>query len=176
MTIFRTFTDAEREALKLHGLSTEGPSQLSDAFVLGMRYALKTPTESAIDPRTRKCRKCGGAMKPGKAMGQTVECSDEGTCSPAGPGKLIDCMKCEVCGWSVTAGAGETVALCARGVMGTAPALPRSDSKEAADGIEAVLAERNYPGSSKAAGRAGWEAAFRWLRARGVEEVPDAQA
>jgi hypothetical protein len=50
------------------------------------------------------CRKCGGAMKAGKAMAQTVDCSDEGTCSPAGPGKLIDCMKCERCGWSVTAG------------------------------------------------------------------------
>lgn len=50
------------------------------------------------------CRKCGGAMKLGKAMGQTLDCSDEGTCSPAGPGKLIDCMKCEACGWSVTAG------------------------------------------------------------------------
>lgn len=50
------------------------------------------------------CRKCGGAMKPGKAMAQTMDCSDEGTCSPAGPGKLIDCMKCERCGWSVTAG------------------------------------------------------------------------
>lgn len=50
------------------------------------------------------CRKCGGAMKLGKAMGQTLDCSDEGTCSPAGPGKLIDCMKCEACGWSVTSG------------------------------------------------------------------------
>ncbi len=39
MTIFRTFTDAEREALTLHGLDTDGPSQLSDAFVLGLRHA-----------------------------------------------------------------------------------------------------------------------------------------
>ena len=52
----------------------------------------------------RACRKCGGAMKPGKAMQQTVDCGDEGTCSPAGPGVLIDCMKCERCGWSVTPG------------------------------------------------------------------------
>lgn len=55
--------------------------------------------------RPQSCRKCGGAMKPGKAMQQTVDCSDEGTCSHAGPGRLIDCMKCERCGWSVTAAA-----------------------------------------------------------------------
>lgn len=41
MTQFRTFTDAERAALKLHGLGTHGPSQLSDAFVLGLRFAAK---------------------------------------------------------------------------------------------------------------------------------------
>lgn len=50
------------------------------------------------------CRKCGGAMKPGKAMGQTMDCSDEGTCSPAGPGKMVDCMKCMKCRWSVSVG------------------------------------------------------------------------
>ncbi|GAB3763660.1 hypothetical protein GCM10028796_17560 [Ramlibacter monticola] len=64
-----------------------------------------TATASGV----QACRKCGGAMKPGKAMGQTMDCSDEGTCSPAGPGKLIDCMKCERCGWSVTAGVGESL-------------------------------------------------------------------
>ena len=58
-----------------------------------------TESERAAD----HCRKCGGLMKPGKAMGQTVNFGDEGTCSPAGPGVLIDCLKCEVCGWSVYA-------------------------------------------------------------------------
>lgn len=43
MTIFRTFTDTERAALKLHGLDTKGPSQLSDAFVLGMRHVANPP-------------------------------------------------------------------------------------------------------------------------------------
>ena len=42
MTQFKTFTDAERAALRLHGLDTHQPSQLSDAFVLGMRHAQKT--------------------------------------------------------------------------------------------------------------------------------------
>lgn len=51
----------------------------------------------------RNCRKCGGAMKPGIATGQTVICGDEGTCSPAGPGYVQQCLKCEACGWSVTA-------------------------------------------------------------------------
>jgi len=55
------------------------------------------------------CKKCGGAMKPGKAIAQTwtglpdfpgdKHCV---TLSPGGSGKLIDCMKCEECGWSMT--------------------------------------------------------------------------
>lgn len=39
MTQFKTFTDEERAALKLHHLNTDQPSMLSDSFVLGMRYA-----------------------------------------------------------------------------------------------------------------------------------------
>lgn len=39
MSLHRTFTDTERAALRLHGLNPDGPSQLSDAFVLGMRHA-----------------------------------------------------------------------------------------------------------------------------------------
>lgn len=44
MSQFKTFTELERGALRLHGLDTKQPSQLSDAFVLGMRYA-KRPAE-----------------------------------------------------------------------------------------------------------------------------------
>jgi len=64
-----------------------------------LRKAMREAVESA-QPNT--CRKCGGVMKPGQAMGQTMNCSDEGTCSPSGPGYLMPCMKCEKCGWSVT--------------------------------------------------------------------------
>ncbi len=55
------------------------------------------------------CKKCGGAMKPGKAIAQTwtglpdfpgdKHCV---TLSPGGSGKLIECVKCEECGWSMT--------------------------------------------------------------------------
>ena len=55
------------------------------------------------------CKKCGGAMKPGKAIAQTWVGTPEwpgewrgATMSPGGTGKLIDCMKCEACGWSIT--------------------------------------------------------------------------
>lgn len=51
----------------------------------------------------QQCRKCGGEMKPGIATGQTVDCGDEGTCSPAGPGFVQSCLKCSACGWSVAA-------------------------------------------------------------------------
>lgn len=57
----------------------------------------------------RRCKKCGGWMKPGKAMQQTSVGIPEWpgelrvvTMSPGGSGNLIDCAKCEVCGWSVT--------------------------------------------------------------------------
>lgn len=59
-----------------------------------------------------KCKKCGGAMKASKAIQNTVVASpdfpgDTGkergcTLNYGGPGKLIDCLKCEKCGWSVT--------------------------------------------------------------------------
>lgn len=56
-----------------------------------------------------KCKKCGGAMKPGKAIEQTWTGTPDFygdaravTMSPGGMGKLIDCMKCEDCGWSIT--------------------------------------------------------------------------
>lgn len=48
MTQFKTFTDAEREGLTLHGLNTTGPSQLSDNFVLGMRYAARAAQAPAV--------------------------------------------------------------------------------------------------------------------------------
>lgn len=54
------------------------------------------------------CRKCGGVMGPGKAIGQTYRGTPDFpggevvTMSPGGPGKLMDCWKCESCGWSTT--------------------------------------------------------------------------
>lgn len=56
------------------------------------------------------CRKCGGQMKPGKAIAQTFTGTPEWpgaeavTMSAGGPGKLVDCEKCEDCGHSVTTG------------------------------------------------------------------------
>lgn len=60
--------------------------------------------------KTRKagqCRKCGGAMQPGIAFEQTYiggapDMGEVCTMSPGGPGKVVECEKCSVCGWSVT--------------------------------------------------------------------------
>ena len=57
----------------------------------------------------RICTHCGGEMKPGQAIESTLvgEPDDIGGCvtvSPGGPGKLVPCMKCAECGWSVTVG------------------------------------------------------------------------
>ena len=57
-----------------------------------------------------KCKRRGGIMRPGIAMGQTWSAGvpdfpGQDTCitmSPGGPGRVIDCMKCESCGWSQT--------------------------------------------------------------------------
>lgn len=62
--------------------------------------------------REPHCAKCTGAMKPGIAIAQTYSSGAPDfpgdnvgvTMSPGGPGALMDCMKCEACGWSVTAG------------------------------------------------------------------------
>lgn len=54
------------------------------------------------------CYRCGGEMKPGKAIEQTYSGSPDFiggavvTMSPGGKGRLIDCLKCEKCGHSVT--------------------------------------------------------------------------
>lgn len=55
------------------------------------------------------CKRCGGTMQAGIAIEQTYagipDFPGDGhvcTVSPAGPGRVIDCMKCENCGWSVT--------------------------------------------------------------------------
>ena len=56
---------------------------------------------------TLPCRRCGGQMKPGIALEQTYTGSTDFpggevvTMSPGGPGRLVECMKCEKCGWSV---------------------------------------------------------------------------
>ena len=49
----------------------------------------------------------GGLMKPGIALEQTCTGNPDFpggevvTMSPGGPGRLVECMKCEKCGWSV---------------------------------------------------------------------------
>lgn len=54
------------------------------------------------------CPRCGGKMVPGKAIAQTFAGEPEWpgdtiyTMSPGGPGRLIDCLKCEKCGHSIS--------------------------------------------------------------------------
>jgi hypothetical protein len=58
----------------------------------------------------RRCRRCGGPMRPGIATGQTYTGGlpdfpgdrESITLSAGGPGVVIDCDKCADCGWSVT--------------------------------------------------------------------------
>lgn len=58
-----------------------------------------------------KCRKCGGDMVEGMALEQTFTAGtpdfpgdkEAVTFSAGGPGKMVPCHKCILCGWSVSA-------------------------------------------------------------------------
>lgn len=68
-------------------------------------------SREATPARQASCRKCGGTMQLCHAIAQTytsgapddLGATDGQTMSAGGPGVLIDCRKCEDCGWSVTA-------------------------------------------------------------------------
>ena len=68
--------------------------------------------DSSIDATLKQkqtCTHCGGEMKPGQALKSTLvgEPDDLGgvvAVSPGFPGKLVPCLKCAECGWSVTVG------------------------------------------------------------------------
>ena len=68
--------------------------------------AAKRPLDRMVGDAA--CRRCGGKMKPSKAIAQTYGGSPDFpggtvvTMSPEGPGKMIDCLKCEKCGHSVS--------------------------------------------------------------------------
>lgn len=65
----------------------------------------------AAEPDATKCRKCNGNMRPGTYLAQTMSGTPDFpgdrhavTVSPSGHGRLAECLKCDLCGWSVTAG------------------------------------------------------------------------
>lgn len=88
---------------------------MTDTTQVTDESAVLVPKASPTAGSGAECRKCGGAMRPGVAIEQTYSAGAPDfpgdthgvTMSPAGPGQLIDCSKCEACGWSVTAGSGE---------------------------------------------------------------------
>lgn len=90
----------------------EALDKIKEAFVPSVVEHLGYSPRHAAD---QACPKCCGKMKPGKAIAQTFTGTPEWpgaeavTMSVGGPGKLIDCLKCEKCGHSVTtAGLGRT--------------------------------------------------------------------
>ena len=80
-------------------LRYEGVS-MSDIVEAGIKEVQKQMRET--------CKQCGGKMLPGKAIKETLtgmadfSGGEVVTVSPSGAGKLIDCLKCTQCGWSVT--------------------------------------------------------------------------
>lgn len=57
---------------------------------------------------TIQCSKCGGALEPGIALVDInggvpdFEGGEVVTMSPTGRAKIVDCLKCETCGHSVS--------------------------------------------------------------------------
>lgn len=77
-----------------------------------LREAAPTVVEPDWDDN-RKCSKpkCNGNMRPGTYLAQTFSGVPDFpgdthavTVSPSGPGRLAECLKCDACGHSVTAG------------------------------------------------------------------------
>ena len=69
----------------------------------------ESTSTTPVERRANRCKKCEGDMQPGVAIRNTLTGMPDfpgdrhaTTVSPGGPGKLIDCMKCTACGWSVT--------------------------------------------------------------------------
>lgn len=64
-----------------------------------------------IESAEATCRKCGGPMRPGKALEQTVTTGSPDfpgdargmTVSAGGPGRMVACLKCGACGHSIVA-------------------------------------------------------------------------
>lgn len=60
---------------------------------------------------TAPCKRCGNSMRPGQALEQTWKPGVDArlgqtagaTMIAGGPGRLVACMKCAACGYSVTA-------------------------------------------------------------------------
>jgi hypothetical protein len=74
-----------------------------------MTYQPHHSEDTALKPTAMGCRRCGAEMRHGVAMGQTVVARRESrgdddcrTFHAGGTGRVVACLKCSACGWSVT--------------------------------------------------------------------------
>lgn len=101
------------------GMTTENDMAITGGFGMAMDLERGTARKWVIGRDGVKrwadtgdacegCRRCGGEMKPSKAIAQTYTGmpdfpgAEVVTLSPGGQGKLVDCLKCCQCGHSVT--------------------------------------------------------------------------
>lgn len=98
----------------LNGLD---PEAVSDSLMKMASLIRSDPTLSGggindrgVDTLPRRCRRCNGLMKGGVAMQETLTGTPDfpggaiSTVSPGGPGRLIPCVKCVRCGYSLSIG------------------------------------------------------------------------
>lgn len=88
----------------IENVSEDDPNRSEKFFALRerVRGALPSPAPPG------SCVRCNTMLEPGKAMENTLVGIPDFigdpypvTVSPGGPGKLIDCLKCPTCGYSV---------------------------------------------------------------------------
>ena len=90
---------------------TEFDKYIKDAIIYGSGYMMDGRHILYRDMLLveHKCKKCNGAMKLSKAIEQTYTGLPDFpndqypvTLSPGGTGRLVDCLKCCECGWSIS--------------------------------------------------------------------------
>ena len=101
-------TECTLNKQRIDGLKAQLAMALSRHPVSKMQVSL---LRAQIDEMYQICSKCGGAMQPRTAIVQSYTGIPDFagdahpvTVSPAGPGRLVDCLKCADCGWSTSAG------------------------------------------------------------------------
>jgi hypothetical protein len=109
----RNLIDRRRECYNGHRFSTV--EVVRDAIRSDDRRLARRPTVPKSNDRSPQgntpCRRrgCTGTLRPGKAMWPTFVGTPDfpldkeiATIHEGGPGRLVDCMKCGVCGFSTT--------------------------------------------------------------------------
>lgn len=101
---------ASEGAFDIARLLTEAATAYRDLMARHKTLAMNAAQARIALKNAGICPNCHSSMQPGVALEQTYGGTPEWpgadvvTMSTGGPGKLIDCLKCPICGFSTTKG------------------------------------------------------------------------